>query len=269
MPSRAPRTIGSSPIQGILFVDILQPRRRGESFEATSLPGHLIHLLISGSVRQQCNGREYVLRPGCAMWYHEDELVRGKVLQAPWRFYTVNFIAPNLPPPSFESRLFFDRKGLAPLFDSLYRAWNDARLPASVREFRTHAALLGILSGLTTASQHSVHMDPRARLWWELETRLRSGLAQPIGLKMMSQLTRRSQATIARSCLHAVGMPPLKRVKQIRMSLARGLVRSSDSTMTEIADRVGYARVHEFSRDYRKQFNTSPTQDRTHHRRGN
>jgi transcriptional regulator GlxA family with amidase domain len=107
-------------------------------------------------------------------------------------------------------------------------------------------------------------MDPKARLWWELESELRRDLQRPITLALMAQLTKRSQATIARSCQHAVGMPPLKRLKQVRLSLARGLIWSSRLTMTEIAERIGYARVHEFSRDFRKQFGIAPSYDRAH-----
>lgn len=255
-------TIGASPIQGVLYAAILEPRKKGESFEATSLPGHLLHLVISGRVHQECNGRGYTLKPGSVMWYHEDELVRGRVLESPWRFYTVNFIAPALPPPGFETRLFDNRACLRPFFKSLHDAWNDPRLPSAIREFKVHATLLQILTGLTTLSRQAVRMDPRARLWWELETQLRRDLAQPVDLKMMSRVTKRSQATIARSCFHAVGMPPLRRIKQIRMSLARGLVKHSGATITEVAERVGYPRVHEFSRDYRKHFKIPPTSDR-------
>ena len=60
----------------------------------------------------------------------------------------------------------------------------------------------------------------------------------------------------------AVGLPPMKRLKQIRLSLARGLVHYSDLNMTEIALRVGYGRVHEFSRDYRLAHGRPPTADR-------
>jgi transcriptional regulator GlxA family with amidase domain len=54
----------------------------------------------------------------------------------------------------------------------------------------------------------------------------------------------------------------MKRLKQIRLSLARGLVQHSDLNMTEISQRVGYARVHEFSRDYRKAHGRPPTAER-------
>jgi transcriptional regulator GlxA family with amidase domain len=50
------------------------------------------------------------------------------------------------------------------------------------------------------------------------------------------------------------------------MSLARGLVRHSELGIGEIARQVGYSRVHEFSRDYRKHFALAPTADRRAYR---
>jgi AraC-like DNA-binding protein len=254
-------TVGTSPIQSILLVKLIR-HVASHVFEATSLPGHLIHLVLRGRVHQECNGREYDLRPGTVIWYHEDELVRGHVLKGPWHFYSINFIAPSLPPPNFESRLFFPSKQIRKPFTEIFKAWNDTSQAPSIRGFRVHASLLQILASLTRFEQKSQHMDPRARLWWELETELRKDLRQRMTLRSMEQVVKRSQATIARSCQYAVGMPPLKRIKRVRMSLAKGLVKSSDLTITEIADRVGYERVHDFSRDYHKYHNLTPTQDR-------
>lgn len=98
-------TLGNSPIESILLAKLITKEIAGETFTASSLPGHLLHFVVSGHVRQQCNGRIYELKTGSVLWYHEDEWVQGEVLQAPWQFYTINFIAPHLLPPS-EARLF-------------------------------------------------------------------------------------------------------------------------------------------------------------------
>lgn len=260
---QTPAPVGGSPIQNVLFVARIERRRTGYAYTATSLPGHLIQFMLSGHVRQQCNGREYELKPGTAIWYHEDELVTGTVLRGPWTFFSVNFIAPHLPPPGFESRLFHpSRAATEPHFRALLEAWESKSLPPSVREFRVHAELLQILALLHKPLHSSVRMDPRARLWWEIETRFRQRLDQPVTMKTIKEWIRLSPATIARSCLYAVGVPPMMRIKQIRMSLARGLVRRSDLSMKEIAERVGYGRLHEFSRYYRKHHGVAPTEDR-------
>lgn len=262
-PQKPLPTVGSSPIEDVLLVAKFR-RDKGFSFETTSLPGHLLQVVISGRVHLEVSGRQYELRRGNLIWFHEDEHQRGQVVDSPWIFYSVNFIAPSLPPPSFETRLLSVDKKVIEQFEGLLSVWSDSAVPQAVREFHVHATLLQLLAKLTTPEQQALHMDPKARLWWELETKLRNDLRRPIDLSVMSQISKRSQATIARSCQHAIGMPPLKRLKQVRLSLARGLVWSSHLSLTEIAERVGYARVHEFSRDFRKRFGVSPSYDRSH-----
>jgi AraC-like DNA-binding protein len=260
---KAQLPVGASPIETVLFCARLGPQETGFNFTANSLPGHLIHCVTSGHVRQECNGREYELKPGTAIWYHEDELVRGTVLKGPWIWYSVGFIAPAFPPPSFDERLFFPSQSevLEPFLEML-AAWEDHTLPAFVRTFKVHANLLRILSALTTPAQSPARIDPRGRLWWNLEMELRKDLQQRIDLARMEELSGRSQATIARSCMFAVGLPPLKRIKQVRMSLANGLLLRSTLSVSEIARRVGYQRIHEFSRDFRKFYGVPPTQRR-------
>ena len=192
-----------SPVQEILLVDRFSFRRRDYEFSATSLPGHLLHLVVSGQVRQECNGREYILRPGSVMWYHEDELVRGQSIQAPWVFYSVNFLAPGLPPPPFETRLIAQQFRLRPLFERLLAAWRDtSEVGLTRRSFKCHALLLEILGGLlptVSAAATLARIDPGARLWWELESELRKDLRHPVSLREMVALTGQSSSTIARA----------------------------------------------------------------------
>ena len=259
----SPASIPASPIQAILLVAKFERREAHRQFKATSLPGHLLQLMVAGEVRQECNGREYELRPGNLIWYHEDELVRGKTRRVPWLFYSVNFIAPTLPPPPSDARLFVNCRSLISLFEELLHAWLDAKECPSVRGYRAHAALLRLLAALDTPTQRHYHVDPGAQLWWDLESDCRKDLRSPINLAIMAERAHTSPATIARSCHYAVGLPPLKRLKQVRLSLGRGLVLRSQFSMKEIAEQIGYQRVHEFSRDYRKLFGLPPTTDRS------
>jgi AraC-like DNA-binding protein len=262
MAPAQPSTIDASPVQNILFVARLGPRATGFKFESTSLPGHLIQLVKTGRVHQECNGRGYELAPGRVIWYHEDEFVRGRVLAGPWSFYSVNFIAPTLPPPDFETRLLANRGHLEPHFQELLEVWEDKKLPALARKLRAHAALAQILANLSERSQEPAQIDPRARLWWELELELRKDLRRSVTLSTLARLAKCSPDNLSRACHLAVGTSPMKRVKQVRLSLARGLVQRSKLSMSEIADRIGYQRVHEFSRDYRKHFGLPASVDR-------
>jgi len=258
-------SVGVPVLESILLVDHYE-RPAGLRFHSTSRPGHLIQLMDSGVARQQVGGREYTLTGGDVIWYHEDESVTGEVVEGPWSFYTVNFIAPALPPPPFERRVRRAAAGTTEVFSSLLAAWRDDEHGQAVREMRVQSRLLTLLADLEEGEGVPYRTHPPAWLWWELETLLRQDLAAGMTLQSMADLAGKSPATIARACHEAVGQPPAKRIKQIRMSLARGLVRHSELGMGDIARQVGYARVHEFSRDYRKHFAMAPTADRRSYR---
>ncbi len=258
MPS--PAAIGPFPLESIRLVERFERTDPGLAFTATSLPGHLIHLVVSGEVGQTCNGLRQRLTPGTVVWYHEDEWVEGRVLRAPWVYYAVNFSAPALNPPDFGQRLQPGRKALVPLFAQLLKAWQSP--PSWERDCLCQSHLLALIAGTGAAPAGGPAATPAGKLWWEIEAWARRHIEQTRSLGELCARFGRSPNTIARACREAVGVAPMKRLKQIRLSLARGLVQHSDLNMTEISQRVGYARVHEFSRDYRKAHGRPPTTER-------
>ena len=56
----------------------------------------------------------------------------------------------------------------------------------------------------------------------------------------------------------------MKRIKELRLSYARGLVQHSELSISEIAYRTGYSRVQELSRDYHERFKVTPREERAH-----
>jgi AraC-like DNA-binding protein len=250
-----------SVITGINLVDCIT--RPGEmQFEASSLPGHLIHLVTDGRVEQYSSGMRQELSPGCAVWYFDDQPVSGRVLKAPWTFYTVNFIAPSLQPPPYDRRVMRYEAKTLDRMKQLHAMWEAGDEPATTRQLRLHALLLEIILDIMPAPTLDYRMDASAGLWWEIEARLRRDLSRPIDLNTLQRKSGRSIRTIIRACHLSTGRSPMKRVKELRLSYARGLVLFSERTMTEIAFSVGYGRVQEFSRDYRAACGISPTQDR-------
>lgn len=251
---------GATPIESIRLVDQLTYGRSKRHFQATSLPGHLLHLVLSGQVEQSCNGRQQQLRPGCVVWYHEDEWVEGRVTTSPWTYYTVNFTAPTLAPPDFEARLILDQHHLADTFAALLTNWQQS--PSRQRDFLCQAHLLKLLAAINPDIGQQPAVTSNGRLWWEVETWARQHIERAVTLSDLCHQFHRSANTLTRACSEAIGLTPMKRLKQIRLSLARGLVYYSELTMSEIALRVGYSRVHEFSRDYRKTYGIPPSHDR-------
>jgi len=249
-------------VERIVLVDRITRRRAGLVHATSSLPGHLVQLTTAGRALHESEGRVFEMGPGLVAWFHQDEEVRVRVTSAPWAFFTVNFIAPHLPPPPFDRRICRSSPGTRQRFQDLLQAWRDRSAEALVRHIRVKARLLDLLADILPAESAPLYVDPVAQVWWDLEARLRDRLHEPINLEFLHRLSGRSSRTLYRACHRATGTAPMKRLKKIRMSMARGLVLYSSLGISEVAYRVGYDRVQELCRDYRRHIGRTPRQDR-------
>lgn len=248
-------------IQDVLLVDKLTRHHVGR-FDSVSLPGHLIHVVTQGQVEQSASGMTQCFGPGNVIWYHDNELIHGRVLKAPWTFYTVNFRAPLLMPLPLDQRVCQLPGSLIQQMEQLLEAWCHVNESDIIRRLRVHSLLLDMLVQLLPAESQGMNLSMSTRLWWRIEAELRRDLAMSIDLTMMQRIARCSERTIIRTCHQATGLSPMKRVKSLRMSYGRGLLRYSTLSISGIALRLGYSRVQEFSRDYHRYFDSTPSQDR-------
>src|SRR3954469_15688645 len=185
-----PLPLAESPVESIQLVELINPGTVGFRFEATSQPGHLLHYMLEGRVRQDCNGRTYELGPGSVLWYHEDELVCGEVVSGNWRFFSILITAPTLPPPGDEARVARDEDGsLKAHFAAAHAAWHDPALPEARRCFAVHAAVNAILARLIP-SEAPPRVDAKARLWWRVETEARKRLHERLDLAALALIAR-------------------------------------------------------------------------------
>ncbi len=253
--------IGPSPIQDILLVQRFEGGPTGRRYEARSLPGHLLHWVVSGEVEQECGGQHQKLAPGSVVWYYENELVRGLVRGGPWVFYTVNFYAPDLAPPPLDGRVQQQRDALGPRFARLHAHWQESA-GAAQRTFLVHAALLEILAELGSWPASSKTSSSRRRLWWAVEAEYRRNPRHGVDLFALAQAHGVSVATLLRACHVAVGTSPKRRLTEICLKRGRGLLRHTHHSVTEVAELLGYGRIHEFSRDYHRWFGRTPTEER-------
>jgi AraC-like DNA-binding protein len=254
----------SAPLDGaiihaIRMVDQLE-RLHACPFKAESLPGHLIHIVIEGEVEQNAGGIIERFGPGDSIWYWENEPVQGRIIKAPWRFYTINFIAPSLPPPPLTERVKPASTHAISAAHEMFKIWNNTNMPQLERHLRLHKLLLEIMIELISESTLGQCAESEAALWWKVEAVVRHDLSQPFRIATICEMFHKSERSLFRACNKATGMPPIRRIRQIRLSYARGLLTHSGLTVSEVAYRVGYKRVQEFSRDYKKQFGIPPSQ---------
>ena len=258
-PNRQP--LDGNLIERVVLVDQLQRLEKGH-FSGCSLPGHLIHICTSGVVAQRSQGRLQHIKPNTGVWYHQDETILGEIIEAPWVFYTVSFLAPALPPPSDVGRVFRATRKTVRLARELYEIWLDEDVSPITRRLRVHAKLLELILMIYPEMPPDVHSGTQAGLWWQIEGRVRQDFTRPVSMATLEEISGYGVRAIHDACKSATGLPPMRRIKWVRLDYARGLVLHSPERISEIALQVGYSRVQEFSRDYRKMFNRSPRQDR-------
>lgn len=241
----------------------MERKEKGYTYESICIPGHQLNVVVRGRVRMETCGRTYLAGRGDVLWFHEAEPLHLVVIEAPWEFYGINFIAPSLPPPDYiHRRIPLPRIELLDQFEELLRQWLDTSVSQMVRTMRVQGTLLQLLSEFVTPAQQAGQFDGDTPLWWQVEWELRKDLGRDIDMNAICRIAGRSAATVTRSCRRAVGVSPLRRLKLLRLSMAHGFVILSHLTISEIANRVGYARVHELSRDYHKHFGMTPTENR-------
>ncbi len=258
------RNIPSVPgpiIEEVVLVDFLRFEERCE-FQSASETGHLIHLITEGRTEQTSSGIVERCGRGDTVWYHENELTEGEIAEAPFSFFTVNFKASVLPPPLPEQRVRKTGKAALRCMEDLLETWRSTKLPPTLRHLRLHALLLELVLELLSEPALAHRVDRPTLIWWTIENRVRLDLGRPYDMETIARMAGCSRRTVVRACHRALGMPPMKRIKQLRLSYARSLVQHSTLRISEIAQRVGYERVHELSRDYRQHFEVTATGDR-------
>jgi len=252
-----PEPLVPSPLEGISGVWRFS-RERGGYRRARSLPGHLLHLVLAGAYGLRTNAREYSIRTGDVIYYHETEEVEWLGNVEPVVFYSVGFIAPQLGPLPAEDRVFASDDRIRAAFEDLYAA---SLRPRGVRRaLELHAVLLGLVLQVEPWRAISAPERPaRTESWWEIESLLRERKLFRPTLDELTHLVHRSRASIVRACRAATGTSPMKRIRAMRMAEARGLLRFSHLNVTQVAQYLGYPRMHEFSREFSRCFGLPPS----------
>jgi len=232
----------------------------GGGSRCRSLPGHLLHLVLEGHYQLRTNKREYAIRPGDVIYYHETEDVEWLGNQERVTFLSVGFSASKLPPLPLDMRVFPSDGVIRKNFHAFYEA--SLLSDRTERNFKVFSALLAVL-GHIQEKKHafSSASEEENSSWWRLEDRLRRERRFRPMLEELAEMAHCSKAGIVRNCRRATGQSPMSRIRQLRMEEAKGLLRFSTLNITQIAEYLGYPRVNEFSRDYSNYFKHPPSRE--------
>ena len=220
-----------------------------------SLPGHLLHLVSKGSYSLIINGILYNVKQGDIIYYYESEEVETIGGNTDAEFYSISYQASKLTPLSIDKRVFSANKALQKLFKRIHASF--CTNENGNNNFIIHSYLLKILSHIWSLN-NSLHISKHG-LWWDVEHRLRRENCFKPSLDQITQLSGYSRSTLNRLCNQATGLPPLKRMRHIRLEEAKGLLGFTNLTVTQVAQRLGYGRIQEFSREFSKHLGASPS----------
>ena len=222
-----------------------------------STPGHLLHLVIAGGYNLRTNGREYEIKCGDLIYYHESEEVEWLKNTEEVIFYSVGFLAPSLDPLPLETRVFRSTPAIYAAFTELFR--KSLEPESGKRTYGLFTSLMTILSYLEEKRIQFQEKKYQHELWWEIEEKIRKNRRFRPSLDELAEMSACSRASVVRSCRRATGLSPMKRLQALRMAEARGLLRYSALTITQIAQYLSYPRIHEFSREFKGCFRQAPT----------
>ena len=231
-------------------------RKPNFHWRGRSLPGHVVQLVVSGSYRLITDGRTYDIRQGQVTCYHGPENIEWVDNDTEVILFSIGFLAPQIEPPPLNVRVIRSTASIRRSFYKLQKA--SLVTEDKQRALGMHAALLDILHQINSLRVHVPQAGQSHAPWWTIESQLREQKLFRPTLHGLSALAGRSTASVVRLCRRATGLSPLQRVRAIRMEESRALLMCSDLNVSQIAEYLGYPRVHELSRDFKRYFGVPP-----------
>ncbi len=231
-------------------------RRAGLKTAARSTPGHLIHYVISGHYSVSIGRRIYKVKPGDIIYYYQEEDVACDIYKDA-AFYSVAFAAPDFEPLPLDFRVFPAPRKCDRLFRKLSKVCIENNPRTAV--YAAHGTLLNILAEIQRIRPDLKQSSACDAAWTQIEHYIRSKHISRPALDELSDKFRISISSLIRLCRRVNGKTPIQYFKALRMEEARSLLLLSGMNVSEIAEYLGYGRIHEFSREFSGHFGHPPS----------
>lgn len=231
-----------------------------KDIKSKSTPDHLLHLVVSGAYTLKTNNRIYEIKPGSIIYYYASEDVEWIDSKETVVFYSVAFKSELFKPLSYENRVLKAEKSTVSAFEKLYEysiCQNEF-----IKTLGVYNSLLTILmdiQNLTVDTDGGSSREEAANIWNNIEQWIRTEKKFRAHLNDLCEMSHKSRATLIRICKKSTGATPISRIRDIRMAEANGLLQFSTLNITQISEHLGYPRIHEFSREFKKYFGVPPT----------
>lgn len=231
-----------------------------KNIRARSTPGHLLHLIVSGRYTLKTNKRLYHVKPGNIIYYYASEDVEWMENTETVVFYSVAFISSMFKPLPYEKRVMRASAKMNRAFNSLYEySLSSDEFIRTAKMFSSLSEILLEIEKQRKENAPSDYHEQSSGIWEIVENKIRTEKLFRVQLGDLCAMTGRSRASVIRACRKSTGSTPLKRIHELRMNEAEGLLCFSTLNITQIAEYLRYPRMHEFSREFKKHFGFAPS----------
>lgn len=223
-----------------------------------SPPGHTLHWMVSGSYELTLLGRTVRVGAGDLVHYGPGEWHRWKGTGEAVAFYSLNFLAPDLPVSAPEDRVTRGLEDLAPWFARVHRTMGS---PGDLASKLEGGAAAGFL--VAALARRRGWGAGAGGIWGEIETLVTARGLYRLQVRDLADRSGYSTSALYKACRACRGVSPHQRLRDLRMAEARRLVSHSTLSIGEVAETLGYPRIHEFCREFRLVHGESPGQFRS------
>ncbi|MGL1892880.1 MAG: AraC family transcriptional regulator [Spirochaetaceae bacterium] len=245
---------GSCPIDNITGIWKLKIPA-SENGATYSIPGHLLHYIISGSYKVKIGKKEYYPKEGDMLYYYGSEEVIWESFETDIDFYSVGFTGSFIPVLSPDDRVIQATSDIRNKWEKLWKTSIESNKNSAY--VLSYSILLDLISSIFWKQDGSAIL-PLSNKWLKIENHIRSEKLYHISPDQLAQKAGLSRSSLYSLCRKETGATPLKLLKDIRTEEAKGILKYTEMRIGEISDYLGFKRIHDFSREFKLMTGISP-----------
>jgi len=193
------------------------------------------------------------------LYYYGSEEVLWEGDESEVDFYSAGFMGTAIPVLSPEDRIIKAPIDIKNKWDKLWEASMNPDLNKGA--VLSYSILLDILAPIFWKDEIQ-DLQKGSRTWQKIEKQIRSGKLYHITPEQLAEHVGYSRTSLYNLCRDEIGSTPIQHLKKIRTEEAKGLLKFTDMRIGEISDLLGYKRIHDFSREFKKVSGVSPKEFR-------
>ncbi len=261
------RNIPSLPRPGTVVDEIQkEPSYRNSGRKRAGMQGCQLSYTLEGEGRFFENGTEHRLLPGTAFLHKHDD--KGTVYYYPpnetkvWRFLWISFYGETL------DRMVMD---LVNRYGYIYKLPRNRGIIKRLEGYRNYRdavqaltplggakLVMDVLTSLGESFEKEHENDPQSNLVRKAQQMIFENLHKNMGINDIADKLQVSREHLSRVFKQQAGVSPIDYIIQRKIKFACHLLKNTNFTCKEIAERIGYENPTSFTRAFKNILKISP-----------